>query len=327
MKIIAAIGLVFSAAIAFSQVDPGKVVATVNGDQIKGQEYYTHMEYLPNMGRLLESGGVVPVTPGLLSIIELVNHHILLQMAKDKNLSPTDQEIDALMKQSTTDDPNLEARWAAQGRSEADLREEYRTTVAQFKLQTEGITVSDQEVAQFYHDQAIPGLTVEPRTVKLRLISVTDPQGEKSVDTDLANGQSFGDVAKARSQDSTQQNSGELGTVPTDALPKDVVDILDKTKVGKTTDWTDEGVGSGVIHVKYLIEGKAQEKPLVFATVKEQIRRRIMLDRGNVKNNVEAEMKEYRKKSQITIPNKGLAEAYRNFMLTNYHEVVPVTSG
>ena len=326
MRIIAAIGLVLTAAAGFAQVDPSRTVVVVNGEAITGGEYYHHMEYLPNMGRILESGQVLPVSPGLLAIVELVNRHLLLQLTKQKNLYPTNDEVDALIKQSMVDDPNLLTNWIAQGRTEDELKDVYRTTIARFKLQTEGITVSDQEVADFFHKEAIPGLTVSPRTVTLRIISVSDTDTEKAVDADLSGGQPFADVAKVRSTDVTKERGGLLGPLPTDALPKDVVQVLDQTKVGNSTAWLDQQIGDAntpeTIHTKYLIVAKEAQKPLEFDKMKDQIRRKMMLDRGNVRNNVEKEISDLRQTSKIDIKNKVFAEAYIQFMRANYHEKV-----
>ena len=324
MRIIAAIGLAFAAAAAFAQVDPSRTVATVNGDTITGEQFYEHMEFLPNMNRTLESGEVVPVTPGLLAIVELVNQHLLLQLAKQKNLFPTDAQVDASLKQSMADDPHLLDRWIATGRTEEQLKGEYRTSIAQFNLRTEGITVSDQEVADFYHKEQIPGLTVSPRTVTFRVISVANESDEKAVDTDLGNGESFADVAKTRSNDITAPGGGLVGPVPTDFLPKDVAELLDSTKVGQSTPWHSEVSGSATIYVKYLVAGKEPQKPLDFDKMKETIRRKMMVDRGGIKNNVEEEMRQLRDNSKIDIPNKAYAAAYVDFMQKYYHETAHV---
>lgn len=326
MRIFAAVGLAIAAASALAQVDPGRVVVTVNGDEIKGSEYYEHMEYMENVGRMLDSGKFVPVSPGLLSLVELVNQHLYLQLAKQKNLYPTDAEVDGLIKETMVDDPHLIDRWVATGRTQQALREQERLVLAQFKLQTEGITVSDQEVSDFYHNKAIPGLTVAPRTVTFRLISVNDADSEKAVDADLAGGKTFADVAQARSTDITKNSGGKLGPIPTDALPKDVAAALDKTKVGDSSTWVDEKVGDGdaatVFHVKYLVLGKEPEKPLPFDQYKDQIRRSMMLDRGRARNDVEKEISDLRQSSKIDIKNKEYATSYVIFMKSFYHETI-----
>ncbi len=328
MRIITAIGMALCAVAGYAQIDSSRVVFSVNGDEIKGDEYYTHMEFLPNMGRILESGNVISVTPGLLTIVELINQHLVLQLAKQKNLYPTDAEVDALIKQTLVDDPQMVTRWVGGGRTEPELRQAFLMTLSRFKIQTEGITVSDQEVSDFYHKNQIPGLTVDPRTVTLRMISVPDADTQKAVDADLASGQPFADVAKARSNDVTESQGGHLGPLPTDALPKDVVKLLDQTKVGSSTPWIDEQVGDAsapkTIHVKYLVEAKEAEKPKNFDDVKETIRRKMLLDRGAVRNDVEKEISALRQSAKIQISNKEYAAAYVAFMHQNYHEVVHV---
>ncbi len=326
MRIFAAIGLAITAASAIAQVDPAKVYFTVNGDDVKGAEYYSQMEFMENTGYMAESGQFIPGSPGLLALVDLINQHLYIQLAKQKNLYPTDAEVDALIKEMMVNDPHLVDRWVSMGRPEAALKEQERVLLAQFKLQTEGITVSDQEVSDFYHSKAIPGLTVAPRTVTFRLISVNDADAQKAVDADLAGGKPFEDVAQARSTDITHNSGGKLGPVPTDALPKDVAAALDKTKVGDSSTWIDEKTGddpsASVFHVKYLVLEKVPEKPLPFDEMKEQIRRKMMLDKGRPKNNVEKEMSDLRQSSKIDIKNKEYAASYVIFMKTYYHETI-----
>ena len=296
------------AAGAFAQIDPDKTIVVVNGDSVKGNEYYRRMETLPDVGRVLEGGQVAVYPPGFLTIVQLIDERLVLQMAASKGLTPTDAEIDNEMRESIAADPTLKERWINAGHTDEELRYQFKYTVAQFKLQSEGITVTDQEVVDWYHHNT----PSSPRTVTLRMIAVTETSDEKLVDQDLASGKSFADVASARSRDITQANGGELGTVKTDLLPKEVVAELDKTTTGSMTGWVD--VGSNA-HVKYLVEGKQAAKPLPFDdTLKAQIRKKLMLDKGSVRNNLVKEMSDFRKSAKIEISNKEFADMYEKFV-------------
>ena len=334
MRILTTAALTLTAYCAFAQVDLNKTVAVINGDVIKGDEYYHRMETLPNVGRVLDSGRVLPMSPGMLTILQLVDDHLVIQLAKDKGLMPTDQEIDDAIKESQTADPNFMQNWINSGGTQATLRESLRFPLIEFKLATEGITVSDQEVVDFYHKNQLPNLTIVPRNVQLRLIAVRDQAGEKTVDDNLGSGTKFEEVAKADSQDATSANGGELGTVVTDRLPKPVVDAIDKTPVGSMTPWVDVPLGNGqdgqpmVAHVKYLIEDKKPDTPIPYTPeLKDRIRRKMMIDRGRAKNNVEQELSDERKKAKIQITNPQFAKEYEDIMKRFFNETVSVSPG
>lgn len=324
MKFISALALLCAAVAAFSQVDPDRTVLTVNGDVVKGSEYYHRMEYLPDVGRVLSGGNVAVYPPGFLTIVQLIDEKLILQLAKQKEVMPTDQEVTDAFKVSTDADPGLLQRWLNSGRSEDELRQQLLIQVAQFKLQTQGITVTDQEVDNFYKSQKIDGLTTYPERVTIRMIAVLNDADKQAVDSDLASGKSFAEVAKARSADITQAQSGELGTVPMAALPENVQKILQSTKIGSVTDWVDVQNA----HVKYLVEGKAPEQAIPMdAALRERIRRKMMLDRGVVKNNVDKELSDMRSTAKIDITQKEFAAMYDHFMSTYFHEILTPVPG
>ena len=334
MRIFTAAFLALAASAAFAQIDLNKTVMTINGDKISNEEYYGRMEFLPGVARVLDSGNVVRLSPGMLTIIQLIDDHLLIQLAKDHGVTPTDQEVDDALKDAETANPNFKTEWLNSGRSEGQLREAIRLNVIGFKLQTEGITVSDQEVDNYYHTIKTPGLTYIPRKVQLRLIAVKDQAQEKNVDDNLAAGHKFEDVAKSDSDDVTAQNGGELGTVLTDRLPKEVTDAIDKTKISEVTTWVDESFGNDQAgspinyHVKYLIENKTPEEPIPFNDgLKERIRRQMMLDRGKSKNNVQQELEDERKKAHIVISAPQFAQEYHDFMKQYFNEDVNVSGG
>lgn len=306
-RIFAAVWLALVVAPCFAQVDPNRVVATVNGEEIKGDEYYRRMEHLPDVGKVLEGGRIAVYPPGFLTIVQLIDERLVLQLAKEKGVYPTDQEVLDLEKESMAADATLMQRWLNSGNTEDELKNQFRYEAAKFNLQTQGITVTDQEVADHY--QKYP--PKKPKMITLRLIAVQDEASEKPVDDDLAAGKSFADVAQARSIDVTQVKAGELGTIPMDALPKNVYQALDQMKIGTVSDWLD---ASGA-KVKYLVEGKSPEETLPFdAVLKTQLRRELMLDKGAVKNNVVQEISDYRKAAKIDIKPKEFAQAYDDFV-------------
>jgi foldase protein PrsA len=335
LKVYSVIALALAAVASYAQVDPAKTVLVINGDDIKGSEYYRRMEFLPDVGRVLEGGHVAVYPPGFLTIVQLINEHLVLQLAKQKGLIPTDQEIDNTLSETEASDPNFKSSWINSGRTETELRDQVRFQLIQFKLSTEGITVGDQEVADFYHKTSIPGLTTVPRSVKMKLIAVRDDAAMKQVDADLAAGKSFADVARQESADATSANGGELGTVSIDDLPKEVAYAIDHTTQGQVTNWVDVQIGKSsdgntplVAHVKYSIESKEQEKHFDYnEALKGRLRRYLMLTKGKVKNDVEAELSALRKSSKINISSPEFAKMYELFMKEFFRETINAGGG
>jgi len=331
LRILTAFGLAAAAVTTFAQVDPTRTVLVVNGEQIKANEYYRRMEYLPDVGRVLQTGNVAAYPPGFLTIVQLIDEHLVLQMAQKKGLMPTDQEVQDAIKDTEAGDPKFLENWLNSGQTQDELFGDIRLRIAQFKLQTAGVTVSDQEVANFYHTERIPNLTTTPRKAKLRIIAVQDTAAENSVDADLAAGKSFAEIAKARSDDVSKANGGEM-EVPIDVMPRPVIAAIDSTKIGQRTNWVDVTDDRGVnviAHVKYLIEDKSPEKPIPFdENLKKVLRHKMMLDRGNAKNNsLFQDLSEMRKSSSIDIKEKGFATMYEHFLRQYFHETVNASGG
>src|SRR5438309_1536369 len=80
------------AASVHGQVDPNRVVATVNGEPIKGEEYYRRMEYLPGVGRF-SGDHFAEFPPGFMTLDQLITEKLVMQLAKQKGVAPAAPEI------------------------------------------------------------------------------------------------------------------------------------------------------------------------------------------------------------------------------------------
>ena len=75
------------AAFSNGQVDPNRTIATINGEAIKGLEYYHRMEFLPGVTKRY-GGQAIESPPGFLTVVELIGEKLLLQLAKEKGVMP-----------------------------------------------------------------------------------------------------------------------------------------------------------------------------------------------------------------------------------------------
>lgn len=306
MKNIAFGLLVAGAAIASAQSD--RTVLVVNGEEIKASEYYYRMEFLPDYGRMLEGGVFEKTPPGLLTLQLLVEERIILQCAKDNGVSPTDAEVAAGLAEKKKRNPEFYADVAKQGISDAQLLYQERLEIAQFKLLTKGINVTDIEVQKFYTEN--PAQFTDPRRMKLSII-VTNAEGRAAVDAALKGGKPFADVARELSQDISKKNGGSLGAVEVEQFSQPIRDALEKIKIGQMTDW----LQGETVYLKMLKEDvlPAKLRPLD-AELKTTIRRTLMIDRGMAKNDLAALLKETRKKAVIELKQPAFQSQFQAFL-------------
>lgn len=300
-------------AIAFSQVDPARVVVTINGDPVKGGEYYRRMEYLPGVGKVT-GRAVSEFPPGFLTIEQLITERLVLQLAKQKNVLPSDIEVASELKARQEATPDLVASWQASGRTLQELNYQIRYELAQFKLATFGVTITDQEVEKHYKEN--PTEFTTPRQYKMRIIVVANQDAQKLVDKELAAGKDFGEVAKTYSVQELAPLGGDMGNLPETAFSTRVLNAIKSVQPGQTTQWIENTSEAGTAYIRFKVEAVTPAKLSALTPgLKRNLRRRLMMDRGRVKGiNVEKEMKELRAKANIVISQPEFAEAYKKFV-------------
>jgi len=155
---------------------------TVNGEEVKGADYYRRMEFLPGVGKRM-GAGFTEVPPGLLTIDQMVTDLLILQLAKEKGVYPSDIEVTAEMADRNRDNPDLLDIWKNSGRTEDELKNTIRIEMAQFKIVTFGITVTDQEIDRIYKERASEFLI--PKQYKLSVVVVVSVADKAAVEEDL----------------------------------------------------------------------------------------------------------------------------------------------
>jgi parvulin-like peptidyl-prolyl isomerase len=309
------------------QTDPSAVVLTVNGDVIKAADYYHRLEILPGVSKRI-GNATLTYPPGFLTLEALITERLVFQLAKQKNVMPTEPEVQAELNSILTENPNFLNEAELAGQSKADVFHQLKYQMAQFKISTLGVTITDAEIDKFYRER--PNLFTIPKRAKLSVIAVSDEATKSKVDAELESGKSFADVAKAYSEDISKDSGGEFGTLSLLELPEQVRNEINKTKIGQKTSWVLMGAKDQPTppktQAKFLLHDVLPEKltPLD-AKVRKQLRRKLMLDRGAAKNDVSREMQEMRLKAKIDITNKTFAEMYKRYLQELGR--VPATTG
>ncbi len=284
-------------------------VATVNGEVITSQYYYRRMEYLPGLGRTSITGQFVEVMPAIATLDALVTESIILQLAKEKKLTPTEAEIDHEVQYRTRNNPNFVTEWMATGRTMPELRHQLMVDRAQFKLQTDGVVITDTQIQNNYEAAKSTRFTV-PQRVKLRVITVRDDDSKAKVDADLKAGKSFASVASQYSTDSSKTQGGDFGVVPIDLLGEQVKTAIGNLKKGQMTDW----MKSDNVFAKFLLEDSLPQSIVPLDdSVREDLRREMML-RAGLKNDLPKMIKQARQNANIKITSPQIEKLYKQFL-------------
>lgn len=292
----------------FAQVDNNRVVAVINGEEIKGAEFYRRMEYLPDVGKFV-GNEFVSSTPGFWTLERLITERLIASVAKERNVTPSPTDVQSEVQNRLKANPDLLNEWLASGQTQAEYERQVFLQLCQFRIATAGIVVTDQEVEKFYRDY--PTMFTTPKLYKLRVISVSDDAKKAQVDLQLQSGKSFAEVAKEMSEDVSKLDGGYYGTIDIMRVNELVRKSIEAIKVGGTTQWLENGPQ----RIKFFLEEVIPERkqPLT-DDLKRSIRRRLMLEKGKNKNDVPKIMAEARKKMKLDIRSKDLADEYERIM-------------
>lgn len=293
---------------ASAQIDLTQTVMVVNGEEIKAAEYYRRMEFLQGVGKAM-GNRIATAPPGFLTLQRLLDERLMLQLAAQRGVLPTDKDVQAELASRLKEDPKLLESWLADGLTEPELMYQIKLDLTQFRLQTQGITITDQEVQKFYQDN--PEMFTTPKRYKLRLIAVANEEDKKKVDDALASGAAFADVAKAHSIDASKVAGGDLPPLPESSLGDSLKKALAAIRVGQVTEWVSTPNG----HWKFLLESVLpEERQPLDDKCKKQIRTELMLERGRQKIDLNKDLMQARSKARVEVRKKGFEKAFAEYM-------------
>ncbi|MCE9559317.1 MAG: peptidyl-prolyl cis-trans isomerase [Armatimonadetes bacterium] len=228
-------------------------------------------------------------------INRLIEEKLLLQVAREQGVYPTDAEVNALYKEKSDDIKDFEKNYSDAGVSRKYVENQLRLELAQFKLQTKSINLTDMEVEKHYKEN--PSRFTIGKRIKLSVIAVPDFKKDE-VDKALGSGKVFSDVAKTLSTDTTAKDGGNLGYIFDLDLSEQIKAALKDVRIGGLTPWIKGDQVQLRFHLDDIIP--EQLKPLD-AKMKRDLRRSLMMDKGVAKNDVEALLKDARKKAKIDV--------------------------
>lgn len=283
-----------------------EVMATVNGEQITREDFYTYLEHKPTVMVQTPQGAAsanVATPLNFQSLNDLVNQKLLEQMAKDEGVYPTEQEIKDEISFQQTKNQGFVKTLTAQGFTMSEIRRQLALERCRFKLITKGIKISDAQVDNYIKNN--PQQFLNPKTVDLSWVVVKDEATQKLVDSDIKGGETFAVVATRYSVAKTPAYPSRLYSQFPDRLKQ----VVDKLQEGGTSDWLVDGNNK----VRFRVEKKTEASKIeIKPWMKTEISRALATQKGSVAVDLDKRLLAKRKDAQLSVNAVGLKEQFDN---------------
>lgn len=296
----------------------GNALATVNGENITLEEFTEHLETKETVRVVNQSQGVLPPggsgelqvmdTLAFQGMRDLVASKLLMQMATDEKVAPTDADVDAEIKLQTAVRPEFVSQLQQRGMSMGSIRRRVRMALAAERLLTKGINVTDAEVEEFI--KANPNNFREPATANVTQIFVANEAARTRVDAELAKGRKFADVA-AELNANPQVRQNPTSTVILDRLTPQLRNVLTSTPINKSTNWIQDQGG----FVKLYVNSRTAARNIEMTTERKALLKRdIARARGSQGRDLDAQIQERLKTAKIEVKEKSMEGMWSRFM-------------
>ncbi len=283
----------------------GDIVATVNGESVSKDEYIAHLE---RKVQVLVNSSKGPVQANVAqplnfqALNDMVNQKLLLQLAKQENVLPTDADVANELKYQISKRPDFVIALTGQGMSVTEIKGELLISWARHNLLSKGIKISDAQVDAFIKDN--PKEFENHAQVSLTWVVVKDAATKAKVDSDLKTGQTFGIVAR---QYTVDPGGETYQSTEYDKFPPRMKTEVDKLAEGGTSGWLEDGGSSVKIHV----EKKTPASPLeIKPWMKEEVKRSLAEQKGSAAIDIDKRLLNSRKSAVINITKVGLKEKF-----------------
>lgn len=218
-------------------------------------------------------------------IVEFLINEKLIASQFPVNDTEVEQEINSIQANNHLDRTQLKTALSEQGYTFDDYFEMIRASISKRNLIERDIrtkvTISDDDVRNHYYNNYADAKANGPKEYQLKIITVSmknyKTRGAAKAVADralqeLKKGESFEDVAKRVSDDSSAGTGGELGTLTEDQMTPAMREEIKKLKTGEMSPVFASGKGkSGAFFILKLVDAKAGDSDQ-FEKNKEDIR-------------------------------------------------------
>jgi foldase protein PrsA len=253
-----------------------RMAAKVNNQVVTQEQFYKRCANY-TQGRLIAP----PV--GVILLNDLINEQLMEQEAKRLKLMPTDAEVNAQVesyrKRAQSQGQSLEEGLKQTGLPMEAFRNSVRLELLEKKLSTQGVTVTDKEVEEFYN-QNKQGLFTTPEQVEAKQITVASEAAAKEVMQTLGKNANFDLVARSKSIDTFKDQGGKLPTLtrgyPSPGISPEVISAAFSAPVNKPTQPIK--VGNNWVILK--VEKRTPQTTKTLAEVKEDLRQMLTIQKA-----------------------------------------------
>ncbi len=262
-----------------------EVVAKVGETPIDKDTYLRRLEMMPTPVQV--AGNQAVTSPaGYTTLVQMIREQILLDMAKEAGVLPTDQQVQERVERDLKNNPQIKQMITDQKlMTLEDYRERVRVQLAEFNLRTKGVTVTEQEIKDAYekNKQAF----YRPASARVRFIQLNNPEVRKQIDDDLERGFNFQSVVQKYAQNPVAGvQSGEIefplegpldtSTPQGQALAR-IRNVLKNAKPLEVTNWIQLAPNE---FARFELLARSPGRQLPLEEVKDQIREQLMLIKG-----------------------------------------------
>jgi hypothetical protein len=238
----------------------GGNLGSVDGDPISYDQFYSYLQRKPVIFAAVQGRQIqvqVADTLGIQTMRDLVQQRLLLEIAKEEGVSPSEaaitKELDIRRKQNPSYISDLENA----GLSLDDIKYDIQLGLASEGIQTKGVVVTAQEAKSYIAANKKSFST--PPQANLLLIVAKNASDKAHADADLKSGQNFGAVAMHwSSAPQARENGGVFGTTNVAEMPPVLQKIVASTPEDKTSAW----IKNGTNWVKFFVKSKSPAKAM-----------------------------------------------------------------
>lgn len=290
-----------------------ETVAEVNGENITMEKFHRFLELKPTVTVATGTGGATSAqvieTLAFQAYQDLLRQKILMQIAKDEGLAPSDKDLEAELAFQKKINPNFVKQLQERGLTMGEIKESLAVDIARERLICKGVTKTTEDAKKYVREH--PEEFKEPATVDMLWAVARTDATKAKIDAELRSGQGFAVVATRFSELPNASKDPRFPQRIVDQLPPEIKKIVSTTKDKQSSAWLRLSDG----WAKFYVDGRTAAKPIEMDDTKyERVRRDLAMREGLQANDLDSRLLEKLKASKIEVKYQLLEEPWKRAM-------------
>jgi foldase protein PrsA len=253
-----------------------RMAAKINGDVISQEDFYKRTANWTQ-------GQLIGPPVGVVILNDIINEQLMRQEARRLKLEVSDAEVNAQVenyrKRAKDGGQSLDDTLKQNGLALDTFRDALRFQLLQQKLFTQGVTVADKEIEEFYNQNKQSQFTT-PEQAEAAQITVASEAAAKEVMQTLAKNAAFALVARSKSIDTFKEQGGKLPTLtrgfPNPSVSPEVISTVFSGPLNKPAGPVKVGNNWVIVQV----EKRTPQSTKTLAEVKEDLRQMLLMQKA-----------------------------------------------